>query len=82
MAGIITRVSGPLVQAEGLDNPIMYEVVKVGEAGLFGEIIGIEGDSISVQVYEETDGIGPGEPVAATGTQLSVELGPGLIEQI
>ena len=82
MAGIITRVSGPLVQAQGLENPIMYEVVKVGDSGLFGEIIGIEGDSVSIQVYEETGGIGPGEQVAATGTQLSVELGPGLIEQI
>jgi V/A-type H+-transporting ATPase subunit A len=82
MAGIITRVSGPLVQAQGLDNPIMYEVVKVGDAGLFGEIIGIEGESVSIQVYEETGGIGPGEEVASTGTQLSVELGPGLIEQI
>ena len=82
MAGIITRVSGPLVQAQGLDNPIMYEVVKVGEAGLFGEIIGIDGDSVSIQVYEETGGIGPGEQVASTGTQLSVELGPGLIAQI
>jgi V/A-type H+-transporting ATPase subunit A len=82
MAGIITRVSGPLVQAQGLDNPIMYEVVKVGDAGLFGEIIGIEGERVSIQVYEETGGIGPGEQVASTGTQLSVELGPGLIEQI
>ena len=82
MAGIVTRVSGPLVQARGLDNPIMYEVVKVGDAGLFGEIIGIEGDGVSIQVYEETGGIGPGEQVAGTGTQLSVDLGPGLIEQI
>ena len=53
MAGIITRVSGPLVQATGLDNPIMYEVVKVGDTGLFGEIIGIEGEGVSIQVYEE-----------------------------
>ena len=70
------------MQAEGLDNPIMYEVIKVGEVGLFGEIIGIEGASVSIQVYEETGGIGPGEPVENTGTQLSVELGPGLIAQI
>ena len=82
MAGRIVRVSGPLVVAEGLDNPIMYGVVKVGELGLFGEIISLGADTVSIQVYEQTEGVGPGEPVEATGDQLSVELGPGLMSQI
>ncbi len=82
MAGKIIKVSGPLVIATGLENPMMYEVVKVGELGLFGEIIGLNGDEASIQVYEQTEGIGPGEPVINTGNQLSVELGPGLIGQI
>ncbi len=82
MAGTIVKVSGPLVVAQGLENPVMYEVVKVGDLGLFGEIIGLSGDRASIQVYEQTEGIGPGEPVRNTGKQLSVELGPGLIRQI
>ena len=82
MAGRIVRVSGPLVVAEGLDNPIMYGVVKVGTLGLFGEIISLGADTVSIQVYEQTEGVGPGEPVEATGDQLSVELGPGLMSQI
>ncbi len=82
MAGKIIKVSGPLVIAKGLENPMMYEVVKVGEIGLFGEIIGLNGDEASIQVYEQTEGVGPGEPVVNTGNQLSVELGPGLIGQI
>ncbi len=82
MAGRIVKVSGPLVVAKGLDNPEMYEVVKVGELGLFGEIIGLRDDLASIQVYEQTEGIGPGEQVRNTGEQLSVELGPGLITQI
>ena len=82
MAGRIVRVSGPLVIAEGLDHPIMYGVVKVGTLGLFGEIISLGADTVSIQVYEQTEGVGPGEPVEATGDQLSVELGPGLMSQI
>ena len=82
MAGRIVRVSGPLVIAEGLDNPMMFEVVKVGELGLFGEIISLGRDAVSIQVYEQTEGVGPGEPVSGTGDQLSVELGPGLMSQI
>ena len=82
MAGRIVRVSGPLVVAEGLDNPIMYGVVKVGELGLFGEIISLGAHTVSIQVYEQTEGVGPGEPVEASGDQLSVELGPGLMSQI
>ena len=60
----------------------MYEVVRVGELGLVGEIIELKGDTASIQVYEETSGLKPGEPVVATGAPLSIELGPGLIEQI
>jgi V/A-type H+-transporting ATPase subunit A len=82
MAGRILKVSGPLVVAEGLENPKMYEVVKVGALRLFGEIIGLRDDRASIQVYEQTEGIGPGEPVVNTGEQLSVELGPGLMRQI
>jgi V/A-type H+/Na+-transporting ATPase subunit A len=82
MAGRIVKVSGPLVVAEGLENPMMYEVVKVGALRLFGEIIGLKDDKASIQVYEQTEGIGPGEPVVNTGEQLSVELGPGIMRQI
>ena len=82
MAGRIVRVSGPLVVAEGLEDPIMYGVVKVGKLGLFGEIISLGAETVSIQVYEQTEGVGPGEPVDSTGDQLSVELGPGLMSQI
>ena len=82
MAGRIVRVSGPLVVAEGLEHPIMYGVVKVGTLGLFGEIISLGAETVSIQVYEQTEGVGPGEPVQASGDQLSVELGPGLMSQI
>ena len=71
MAGKIIKVSGPLVIAKGLENPMLYEVVKVGDIGLFGEIIGLKGDEASIQVYEQTEGVGPGEPVVNTGNQLS-----------
>ncbi|MDO9099261.1 MAG: V-type ATP synthase subunit A [Caldisericota bacterium] len=80
--GDIVKVAGPLVVARGLTNPQMYELVRVGEASLFGEIIELRGDLASIQVYEETSGIGPGEPVVQTGTSLTVELGPGLITSI
>lgn len=76
------RVSGPLVKVRGLTAPKMYEVVKVSEENLMGEIIELNGDVASVQVYEETAGIGPGEPVYGTGQTMSVELGPGLLESI
>src|SRR4030042_7497 len=82
MAGRIVRVSGPLVVAEGLEHPMMYEVVKVGRLGLFGEIISLKSGRASIQVYEQTEGLGPGEPVVNTGEQLSVELGPGLTRQV
>jgi V/A-type H+-transporting ATPase subunit A len=80
--GRVSRVSGPLVVAEGLANAKMNEMVRVGEERLFGEIIEIRGNLYSIQVYEETQGIGPGAPVVRTGNPLSVELGPGLMGSI
>ncbi|MGL5615191.1 MAG: V-type ATP synthase subunit A [Sarcina sp.] len=80
--GKIVKVAGPLVVAEGMDEANIYDVVKVGEKGLIGEIIEMRGDKASIQVYEETSGIGPGDPVITTGEPLSVELGPGLIESM
>ncbi|WP_317310894.1 V-type ATP synthase subunit A [Clostridium thermobutyricum] len=80
--GKIIKVSGPLVVAEGMDEANIYDVCKVGEKGLIGEIIEMRGDKASIQVYEETSGIGPGDPVQTTGEPLSVELGPGLIESM
>jgi len=77
--GVITKVSGPVVTAKGMANAKMYEVVKVSDKKLTGEIIELKGDTASIQVYEETSGIGPGEPVYLTGNPLSVELGPGLL---
>ncbi len=80
--GRIVRVSGPLVVAENMTGTRMYDVVRVSEQELVGEIIELKGDLAWIQVYEETAGIGPGETVYLTGTPLSVELGPGLIESI
>lgn len=82
MEGKIVRVAGPLVVAKGLPNVKMFEMVRVGKIQLFGEVIGLDNDLVYIQVYEETQGIGPGEPVYALGEPLSVELGPGLIGQI
>jgi V/A-type H+-transporting ATPase subunit A len=78
--GKIIKVSGPLVVAEGMDEANVYDVVNVSNDRLIGEIIEMRGDKASIQVYEETTGIGPGDPVYTTGEPLSVELGPGLIE--
>lgn len=80
--GIITKVSGPLVEARGMENANIQDVVKVGDLKLIGEVIEMDKDLASIQVYEESSGIGPGEEVETTGTPLSVELGPGLIGQI
>ena len=80
--GKIIKVAGPLVVAEGMDEANIYDMVKVGEKGLIGEIIEMRGDKASIQVYEETTGIGPGDPVITTGEPLSIELGPGLIESM
>lgn len=80
--GKIVKISGPLVVASGMGQANMYDVVKVGELGLTGEIIEMRDGNASIQVYEETAGLRPGEPVYSTGAPLSVELGPGLIETI
>lgn len=80
--GIIVKVSGSLVVAQGLKEAKMYDVVKVGTKKLIGEIIEIKGDKASIQVYENTSGVGPGEPVFSTNKPIAVELGPGLIESI
>jgi len=80
--GTIVKVSGPLVIAEGMRDANMFDVVRVSEHKLIGEIIEMHGDKASIQVYEETAGLGPGEPVVSTGVPLSVELGPGLIENM
>lgn len=78
--GKIVKVSGPLIVASGMEDADMFDVVRVGDLGLIGEIIEMRGDKASIQVYEETAGIGTGAPVVSTGAPLSVELGPGLIE--
>jgi len=78
----ITKVAGPLVVAKGMSTAKMFEVVRVSKENLIGEVIELHGDEASIQVYEETSGIGPGEPVKLTGQTMSVELGPGLMTQI
>ena len=80
--GTIVKVAGPLIVAEGMGDARMYDVVRVSRNRLVGEIIELRGDRASIQVYEETTGLGPGEPVESTGAPLSVELGPGLVESI
>lgn len=80
--GKIIKVAGPLVVAEGMEEANIFDMVKVGEKGLIGEIIEMRNDKASIQVYEETTGIGPGDPVFTTGEPLSIELGPGLIESM
>jgi len=80
--GKIVKVAGPVVVAEQMTGARMYDVVRVGEENLIGEIVELHGDQASIQVYEDTGGIGPGEKVVNTGAPLSVELGPGLIESI
>ena len=82
MQGKIVKVSGPLIVAENMADAKMYDVVRVSEKKLIGEIIELRGDKASIQVYEETGGLGPGETVDSTGVPLSVELAPGLIEGI
>ena len=82
MQGRIVKVSGPLIVAENMADVKMYDVVKVGEKELIGEVIELRGDKASVQVYEETSGLGVGDKVVSTGMPLSVELAPGLIEGI
>ncbi|WP_027972233.1 V-type ATP synthase subunit A [Streptococcus plurextorum] len=80
--GTIIKVSGPLVMASGMEEANIQDICKVGNVGLIGEIIEMRKDVASIQVYEETSGIGPGEPVVTTGEALSVELGPGILSQM
>lgn len=80
--GVISKVAGPLVIADNMKDSNMYDVVRVSDRHLIGEIIEMHGDRASIQVYEETSGLGPGEPVESTGVPMSVELGPGLIGNI
>ncbi|MCK9477849.1 MAG: V-type ATP synthase subunit A, partial [Candidatus Muirbacterium halophilum] len=80
--GVISKVSGPLVVARGMENVKLFDVVLVSDKKLIGEIVEIRSDKASIQVYEDTAGLGPGEPVYTTNHPLMAELGPGLIESI
>ena len=80
--GKIVKVSGPLVVATDMADANMSDVVRVGPQQLIGELLTMTGDSAAIQVYEETSGLGPGAEVITTGAPLSVELGPGIIENI
>ena len=80
--GKIIKVSGPLVVASGMEGAQMYEVVRVSKEKLIGEIIELKDDTAYIQVYEETSGLGPDEPVYRTGNPMSVQLGPGLLTSI
>ncbi len=80
--GFISRITGPVVEAKGMRGSRMYDVVRVGNEGLVGEVIRLEGDLAVIQVYEDTSGLRIGEPVLSTGEPLIVELGPGLLASI
>ena len=80
--GTIKNIAGPLVIASGMRDANMFDVVRVSNQRLIGEIIEMHGDEASIQVYEETSGLRPGEPVESTNAPMSVELGPGLITRI
>ncbi|MEE9612660.1 MAG: hypothetical protein V3W19_15520, partial [Desulfatiglandales bacterium] len=80
--GIVSKVAGPVIVAKGMRGSQMYEVVRVGNENLIGEIIELDRDLATIQVYEETAGMSPGEVVTGTGAQLSVELGPGVLKMI
>ncbi|MDY7029689.1 MAG: V-type ATP synthase subunit A, partial [Spirochaetota bacterium] len=82
VVGTVQRVNGPVIQARDISDAMMMELVHVGEAGLVGELIKLNGTQATIQVYEDTTGIAPGDPIYGTGLPLSVELGPGLIGQI
>src|SRR3989338_1250064 len=79
--GVLYRIAGPVVVAHGI-NARMYDVVRVGNERLMGEVIQISGQNTTIQVYEDTSGLKPGEPIENTGRPLSVELGPGLLESV
>ena len=80
--GTIVRITGPVVTSEGLEGAKMFDVVRVGQLGLVGEVIKLEGSRAVLQIYEDTTGLRPGEKVVNTGQALSVELGPGLLTSI
>src|SRR5712691_5819913 len=80
--GVVYRVTGPVVAAKGLEGAKMFDVVRVGELGLVGEVIRLPGDTATLQIYEDTTGLRPGEKVVNTGQALSVDLGPGLLTSI
>jgi V/A-type H+-transporting ATPase subunit A len=80
--GKISRISGPVIEADGMRGAKMYDVVRVGEENLLGEIIRLNENIATIQVYEDTNGLKPGEKVVSTGMPLSVELGPGLLTNI
>jgi len=80
--GVIRKITGPAVIAKGMLGARMYDIVKVGDEGLVGEIIRLEGDTAFVQVYEDTSGLVVGQPVVSTGMPLVVELGPGLLNSV
>src|SRR3972149_4017873 len=82
IAGIVSRIAGSFITAKHMTGARMFELVKVGEAGVIGEIIRLQGDAGIIQAYEETEGVRLGEKVVGTGKPLSVELGPGLLGQI
>ena len=79
ITGSIIKIAGPVIVGSGMKGTQMHEMVKVGNDKLIGEIIELEGDTATIQVYEETAGMKPGEPIERTGGPLSVELGPGII---
>ena len=79
--GVLYRIAGPVVVAKGI-KPRMYDVCRVGNENLMGEVIQLEGEKVIIQVYEDTSGIKPGEPVVNTGEPLKVELGPGMLSSI
>jgi len=81
-SAFISRISGSVVVATGIENAQMFDVVRIGELGLLGEIIRLEGDKATIQVYEDTTGLRPGEKVINTKRPLSIQLGPGLLTSI
>ena len=82
ITGNIIKIAGPVIIGDGMRGTQIHEMVRVGDIGLIGEIIELEGDTATVQVYEETAGIKPGEKIESTGGPLSVELGPGILKSI
>src|SRR5512133_2812324 len=82
IVGTITKITGPVVVGDGMTGAKMYDIVRVGAEGLMGEVIRLEGDTATIQVYEDTSGLKSGDPVESTEGPLTVELGPGLLSSI